>query len=71
MKKYLELIVKGAGAALLIGLGDYVLLKVGEPVGPVLFSFGLLGVCRFGRHRIARWRRVRSDRGRFLHRRWR
>ena len=48
MKKYLELIVKGAGAARLIGLGDYVLLKVGEPVGPVLFSFGLLGVCVLG-----------------------
>ena len=48
MKKYLELIVKGAGAALLIGLGDYVLLKAGNPVGPVLFSFGLLGVCVLG-----------------------
>ena len=44
----LEIIVKGAGAALLIGLGDYVLLKVGNPVGPVLFAFGLLGVCVLG-----------------------
>ena len=48
MKKYLEIIIKGAGAALLIGLGDYVLLKAGNPVGPVLFSFGLLGVCVLG-----------------------
>ena len=48
MKKYLEIIVKGAGAALLIGLGDYVLLKAGSPIGPVLFSFGLLGVCVLG-----------------------
>ena len=36
------------GASLLIGLGDYVLLKMGEPVGPFLFSFGLLGVCVLG-----------------------
>ena len=34
-----------AGASLLIGLGDYVLLKIGAPVGPFLFAFGLLGVC--------------------------
>lgn len=46
--RVLEMIVKGAGAAMLIGLGDYVLLKVGNPVGPVLFSFGLLGVCVLG-----------------------
>lgn len=34
-----------AGASLLIGLGDYVLLKIGTPIGPFLFAFGLLGVC--------------------------
>ncbi len=34
-----------AGASLLIGLGDFALLKLGEPIGPVLFSLGLLGVC--------------------------
>ena len=34
-----------AGASLLIGLGDYVLLKLGSPLGPFLFAFGLLGVC--------------------------
>ena len=43
-----ELLRKSAGAAVLIGLGDYVLLKAGNPVGPVLFSFGLLGVCVLG-----------------------
>ena len=37
-----------AGASLLIGMGDYVLLKVGEPLGPFLFAFGLLGVCVLG-----------------------
>ena len=45
---YLELIRKSFAAALLIGLGDYVLLKLGNPLGPVLFSFGLLGVCVLG-----------------------
>lgn len=51
MKKgwhYLDLIRLSAGASLLIGLGDYVLLKIGTPVGPFLFSFGLLGVCVIG-----------------------
>ena len=37
-----------AGASLLIGLGDFALLKLGEPIGPVLFSLGLLGVCVMG-----------------------
>ncbi len=45
MKKYLELINKSIGAALLISLGNYALLKLGNPIGPVIFSFGLLGVC--------------------------
>lgn len=51
MKKkyyYLNLIRLSAGASLLIGLGNFVLLKVGEPLGPFLFSFGLLGVCVLG-----------------------
>lgn len=46
--RYLDLIRLSAGASLLIGLGDYVLLKIGEPVGPFLFAFGLLGVCVLG-----------------------
>ncbi len=37
-----------AGASLLIGLGDFVLLKIGEPIGPFLFAFGLMGVCALG-----------------------
>ena len=30
---------------LLIGLGCFALLKLGSPIGPVIFAFGLLGVC--------------------------
>lgn len=45
---YLVLARKSVAAALLIGLGDYVLLKLGQPLGPFLFSFGLLGVCVLG-----------------------
>lgn len=41
----LVLIKKSIAAACLIGLGDYVLLKLGSPLGPFLFAFGLLGVC--------------------------
>ncbi len=51
MKKfwhYVDLIRLSAAASLLIGLGDFVLLKIGEPVGPFLFAFGLLGVCVLG-----------------------
>lgn len=51
MKKfwhYFDLVRLSAGASLLIGLGDFVLLKIGEPIGPVLFAFGLLGVCVLG-----------------------
>ena len=48
MKKYLELINKSIGAALLISLGNFALLKLGNPIGPVIFSFGLLGVCYMG-----------------------
>ena len=50
MKKYLELINKSIGAAILIGLGDYALLKLGLPLGPVLFALGLLGVCYMGQN---------------------
>ena len=51
MKKfwhYFDLVRLSAAASLLIGLGDFVLLKIGEPVGPFLFAFGLLGVCVLG-----------------------
>ena len=48
MKKYLELVNKSVGAALLISLGNFALLKLGNPIGPVIFSFGLLGVCYMG-----------------------
>lgn len=45
---YVDIIRKSIAASLLIGLGDYVLLKLGSPLGPVLFAFGLLGVCILG-----------------------
>lgn len=48
MKKYIELINKSIAAALLISLGNYALLKLGNPIGPVIFSLGLLGVCYMG-----------------------
>ncbi len=48
MNKYIELINKSVGAAILISLGDYALLKLGQPLGPVLFTLGLLGVCYMG-----------------------
>lgn len=47
-KSYVRVARLAAGASLLIGLGDYVLLKIGEPIGPFLFAFGLLGVCVLG-----------------------
>ena len=43
--KITDLIRLSVAASLLIGLGNFVLLKVGEPLGPFLFAFGLLGVC--------------------------
>lgn len=49
MKKK-ELINKSVGAGILIALGDYVLLKIGNPFGPIIFSFGLLGVCYMGQN---------------------
>ena len=48
MEKRIELINKSIGAALLIALGNYALLKLGEPIGPVIFALGLLGVCYMG-----------------------
>ena len=42
------LVKKSAAAALMIALGDYVLLKIGAPLGAFLFAFGLLGVCALG-----------------------
>ena len=49
MKK-LELVRKSTGASLLIALGDYALLKLGNPIGPVIFALGLLGVCYLGQN---------------------
>lgn len=48
MNKKIELINKSIGASILIGLGDYALLKLGNPIGPILFTLGLLGVCYMG-----------------------
>lgn len=51
MKRFsgcVDLVRLSVGASLLIGLGDFVLLKIGEPLGPFLFAFGLLGVCVLG-----------------------
>ena len=42
------LIRKSISASLLISLGDYALLKLGSPIGPIIFAFGLLGVCYMG-----------------------
>ena len=50
MKKYIELINKSIGAALLISLGNYALLKLGNPIGPIIFALGLLGVCYMGQN---------------------
>jgi len=50
MKKYINLIKQSIGAALLISLGDFALLKLGNPIGPILFAFGLLGVCYLGQN---------------------
>ncbi|MBR3323813.1 formate/nitrite transporter family protein [Candidatus Saccharibacteria bacterium] len=45
-----ELVRKSIGAAILIALGDYALLKLGNPIGPIIFAFGLLGVCYMGQN---------------------
>jgi len=46
--EFSNLIRKSVAASVLIGLGNYVLLKLGNPLGPFLFAFGLLGVCVMG-----------------------
>ena len=48
MKNKLELINKSIAASILISLGNFALLKLGNPIGPVIFAFGLLGVCYMG-----------------------
>ena len=45
-----ELINKSVGASILISLGNYALLKLGNPIGPVIFALGLLGVCYMGQN---------------------
>ena len=50
MKQKTELLRKSVGAALLIALGDCVLLKLGQPIGPFLFALGLIGVCYLGQN---------------------
>lgn len=50
VNKYRELVCKSIGAALLIALGDFALLKLGNPIGPIIFAFGLLGVCYMGQN---------------------
>jgi formate/nitrite transporter FocA (FNT family) len=45
-----ELTLKSVCAAILIALGDYALLKLGNPIGPIIFAFGLLGVCYMGQN---------------------
>ena len=44
----LSLIKKSLAASLLIGLGNFALLNLGNPIGPIIFAFGLLGVCYLG-----------------------
>lgn len=44
----LKLIKKSIAASILIGLGNFALLKLGNPIGPIIFAFGLLGVCYLG-----------------------
>ena len=48
MKKTMNLVNKSIAASVLIGLGNYALLKLGTPIGPVIFALGLLGVCYMG-----------------------
>lgn len=50
MNEKIELVNKSIGAALLIALGNYALLKLGNPIGPVIFALGLLGVCYMGQN---------------------
>ena len=48
MKEKILLINKSISASILIGLGNYALLKLGSPIGPIIFAIGLLGVCYMG-----------------------
>lgn len=48
--KKIELVNKSIGASFLISLGNYALLKLGNPIGPIIFAFGLLGVCYMGQN---------------------
>ena len=43
-----SLINKSIAASLMIGIGDFILLKMGNPLGPFLFALGLLAVCYMG-----------------------
>lgn len=45
MRRKMEVAGKAVGAGFLISLGAYALLKLGNPLGPFMFAFGLLGVC--------------------------
>ena len=45
---WLTLVKRAVLASILIGLGDYVLLKIGAPLGAFIFAFGLYGVCMLG-----------------------
>ena len=47
---WVEVVRKSVGAAVLIGLGNFALLKLGNPIGPVIFALGLLGVCYLGQN---------------------
>lgn len=49
-KRLQELFNKSVGAAFLISLGNFALLKLGNPIGPIIFAFGLLGVCYLGQN---------------------
>ena len=44
----IKTIFKSFAASILIGLGCYCLLKVGSPLGELLFSLGLMSVCVLG-----------------------
>ncbi len=48
MKEKVNLINKSIGASILISLGSFALLKLGNPIGPVIFALGLFGVCYMG-----------------------
>lgn len=37
--------MKSVLASILIGFGVTVLLSLGNPLGPIFFAFGLMGVC--------------------------